>query len=196
MVMMFDSDSDFQPITRSNIMSCFDNSNVNTIPSNHLEEHGKQIEKYTLSLPPMELSAMSGYQRRGHQEKDDDCTYFVIYDAKGNIMHATARSNVAHNFLKLKAGEIYSVKNFSVQPNKDEFRIFKDVSFIVEFDGETIVRKAFVKSNGFIRYPFEFVELENLQLANNKHMIDVVGYVTNLDRIVQQRSGSRTLAFY
>nr|GFC39509.1 hypothetical protein [Tanacetum cinerariifolium] len=59
-------------------------------------------------------------------------------------MHATARSNVAHNFLKLKAGEIYSVKNFSVQPNKDEFRIFKDAPFIVEFYGETIVRKAFV----------------------------------------------------
>nr|GFA29524.1 hypothetical protein [Tanacetum cinerariifolium] len=88
----------------------------------------------------------------------------------GNIMNATARSNVAHNFLKLKTGEIYSVKNFSVQPNKDGFHIFKDAPFIVEFDGGTSVRKAFVKSDGFIKYPFEWVKLENLKLINNKHM--------------------------
>nr|GEZ42354.1 hypothetical protein [Tanacetum cinerariifolium] len=96
---------------------------------------------------------------------------FVISDAKENIMHATGRSNVAHNFLKLKACEIYSVKNFSIQPNKDEFCFFKDAPFIVKFDGETSVRKAFVKSDGFIRYPFELVELENLKVTNNKHMI-------------------------
>nr|GEX85623.1 ATP-dependent DNA helicase PIF1-like [Tanacetum cinerariifolium] len=99
-------------------------------------------------------------------------TYFIICDAKGNIMHATARANVAHNFLKLKEGGIYYVKNFSVQLNKDEFRIFKNAPFIVEFDGETIVRKAFVISDGFIRYPFELVELENLEVTNNKYLID------------------------
>ncbi|GJT68376.1 zinc finger, CCHC-type containing protein [Tanacetum coccineum] len=82
------------------------------------------------------------------------------------------------------------------KPNKDVLRIFKDAPFIVEFDGETSVRKAFVKFDGFIRYPFELVELKNLELTHNKHMIDVVGYVTNVGRIVQQRSGSRTLDFY
>ncbi|GKB41787.1 hypothetical protein Tco_0886729 [Tanacetum coccineum] len=61
------------------------------------------------------------------------------------------------------------------KPNKDEFRIFKNVIFIVEFNGETSVRKAFVKSDGFIRYPFQLVALENLKPTNNKYLIDVVG---------------------
>ncbi|GKC53455.1 reverse transcriptase domain-containing protein [Tanacetum coccineum] len=82
------------------------------------------------------------------------------------------------------------------KPNKDEFRILKNAPFIVEFDGETSVRKAFVKSDGFIRYPFELVELENLEVTNNKYLIDVIGYVTNVGRTVQQRSGTRTLDFY
>nr|GEY75786.1 hypothetical protein [Tanacetum cinerariifolium] len=114
-------------------------------------------------------------------------TAFVIYDSK---------ANVAHNFLKLKECGIYSVKDFLVHPNKDEFRILMNASFIVEFDGETSVRKAFVKSDGFIRYPFELVELENLEVTNNKYLIDVIGYVTNVGRTVQQRSGTRTLDFY
>ncbi|GKE00093.1 hypothetical protein Tco_1388076 [Tanacetum coccineum] len=57
------------------------------------------------------------------------------------------------------------------KPNKDEFRIFKNAPFVVEFDGETSVRKESVKSDGFIGYPFEFVELENLEVTNNKYMI-------------------------
>nr|GEZ65663.1 hypothetical protein [Tanacetum cinerariifolium] len=122
-------------------------------------------------------------------------TDFVIYDSKGNIMHVTAQTNVAHNFLKLKEGGIYYVKNFLVHPNKDEFRILMNASFIVEFDGETSVRKAFVKSDGFIRYPFELVELENLEVTNNKYLIDVIKYVTNVGRTIQQRSGTRTLDF-
>nr|GEV41209.1 hypothetical protein [Tanacetum cinerariifolium] len=121
-------------------------------------------------------------------------TGFMI--VMGNIMHTTARANVAHNFLKLKEGGIYSVKNFSVHPNKDEFRILKNAPFIVEFDKETSVRKASVKSDGFIRYPFELVELKNLEVTKNKYLIDVVRYVTNVGRTVQQRSRTRTLNFY
>nr|GEV82873.1 hypothetical protein [Tanacetum cinerariifolium] len=98
-------------------------------------------------------------------------TDFVIYDSKGNIMHVTARANVAHNFLKLKEGGIYSVKNFLVHLNKDEFCFLMNAPFIVEFDGETSVRKASVKCDGFIRYPFELVELENLEVTNNKYLI-------------------------
>nr|GEU66377.1 helicase [Tanacetum cinerariifolium] len=87
------------------------------------------------------------------------------------------------------------------KPNKDEFRIFKNAPFIVELDGETSVRKAFMKSDGFIRYPFELVELKNLEVTNNKYLIgkgiqDVVGYVTNVERSVQKRSGLRTLDLY
>nr|GEY84941.1 hypothetical protein [Tanacetum cinerariifolium] len=57
-------------------------------------------------------------------------TYFVISDAKGNIMHATARSNVAHKFLKLKSAfvkydgfieypfELVKLRNLKLTNNK------------------------------------------------------------------------------
>ncbi|GJW87882.1 reverse transcriptase domain-containing protein [Tanacetum coccineum] len=48
---------------------------------------------------------------------------FIVFDTKGNLMHCTVRGNIAHNFLRLKEGAIYSVKNFTVLPNKDEFRL-------------------------------------------------------------------------
>ncbi|GKC06514.1 DNA helicase PIF1, ATP-dependent [Tanacetum coccineum] len=68
-------------------------------------------------------------------------TDFVVSDSKGNMIHCSAKSNVAHNFLRMKEGGIYAVKNFVVVPNKDEFRIFKQDMFMLEFDGETTVRK-------------------------------------------------------
>nr|GEX02921.1 hypothetical protein [Tanacetum cinerariifolium] len=116
-------------------------------------------------------------------------TDFVMCDAKGNIMHATTRANVVHNFLKLNEGGIYYVKNFSVQPNKDEFRIFMNAPFSVKFDGETSVRKVFVKSDGFITYLFELVELENLEVTNTKYLIDVIGYVTNVAGLFSRGPG-------
>ncbi|GJU86966.1 hypothetical protein Tco_1294512 [Tanacetum coccineum] len=44
----------------------------------------------------------------------------------GNTMHCTARSTIAHNFVRLKEGVVYSIKDFVVQPNKDEYRVLKD----------------------------------------------------------------------
>nr|GEW84972.1 hypothetical protein [Tanacetum cinerariifolium] len=88
------------------------------------------------------------------------------------------------------------VTGFMFVMNKDEFHILMNAPFIVEFDGETSVHKASVKSNGFIRYPFELVDLENLEVTNNKYLIDVIGYVTNVSRTIQQRSETRTLDFY
>nr|GEX51678.1 hypothetical protein [Tanacetum cinerariifolium] len=90
-------------------------------------------------------------------------TDFVLCDAKGNSKHATAQASIAHNFLRLKEGGIYSVKNFVVQPNKDEFRIITNATFMVEFDEKTSARKAFVKFVGFIRYHFQLVEIDNLE---------------------------------
>ncbi|GJT25731.1 ATP-dependent DNA helicase PIF1-like protein [Tanacetum coccineum] len=57
------------------------------------------------------------------------------------------------------------------------------------------VQKAFLKSDGFNRYPFELVEIDELEPTNNKYLIDV-GYVTNVGRITQTRTGSKTLDFY
>ncbi|GKB68705.1 reverse transcriptase domain-containing protein [Tanacetum coccineum] len=108
---------------------------------------------------------------------------FVMSDAKDNAIHSTAKANVAHNFLRLKEGSIYSIKNFVVYANKEEYRIFRDHAYMIELDGAASVRKTSFKGGGFVRYPFQLKEL------------DVAGRVTNVGRITQQKSNSRTLDF-
>ncbi|GJW00027.1 hypothetical protein Tco_1555278 [Tanacetum coccineum] len=98
-------------------------------------------------------------------------TDMVLSDARGNAVHCSARSNVAHNFIKLKEGVIYCIKNFVVYPNKEECRIRKDDAFMLEFNGATSARKALAKGGGFVRHPFQFVELDSVELRDNKYMI-------------------------
>ncbi|GKD88794.1 hypothetical protein Tco_1364301 [Tanacetum coccineum] len=50
----------------------------------------------------------------------------VIGTIVGNTMHCIARSTIAHNFVRLKEGVVYSIKDFVVQPNKDEYQVLKD----------------------------------------------------------------------
>nr|GEZ17571.1 hypothetical protein [Tanacetum cinerariifolium] len=69
-------------------------------------------------------------------------TDFVVCDSKGNIIHYTAKGTIAHNFLLLKEGGIYSIKNFTVHLNKDDFRVVKHATFMLEFDRATAIRKA------------------------------------------------------
>ncbi|GJR09502.1 ATP-dependent DNA helicase PIF1 [Tanacetum coccineum] len=123
-------------------------------------------------------------------------TDFIVSDKEGYLMHCTARGNIAYNFLLLKEGTVYSVSHFSVQPNKEDFRVMRFADFMLEFDGDTRVRKSSIKSEGFNRYPFQFVKIDDLEPTNNKYLIDVVGYVTNVGRIAQQKTGSTTLDFH
>ncbi|KAL6587669.1 hypothetical protein OROMI_000647 [Orobanche minor] len=123
-------------------------------------------------------------------------TDFVVSDAKGNVIHCIVRGNIAHNFLRLKEGGIYSIKNFVVLPNKEEYRIIKNDAFLLEFDGGTTIRKSLVKPEGFLRHPFQLVDFDTIEPTNNKYLIDVSGYVTNVGRIVHQKTGSRTVDFY
>ncbi|GJR09151.1 zinc finger, CCHC-type containing protein [Tanacetum coccineum] len=123
-------------------------------------------------------------------------TDFVVSDSKGNMIHCTAKSNVAHNFLRLKEGGIYAVKNFVVLPNKDEFWIFKHDMFMLDFDGETTTRKVSADPLSYLRYPFQLMDFDQIEPANNKYLIDVAGYVTNGGRTTYTKSGSNTLDFY
>ncbi|GJV72201.1 reverse transcriptase [Tanacetum coccineum] len=121
---------------------------------------------------------------------------FIVSDTQGNVMHCIAKGSITHHFLRLKEGSVYLVKNFTVVTNKDEFCVIRFDDFMLEFDGETIIQKDFMKSNGFTRYPFQLAEIDELEPTNNKYLIDVVGYVTNVGRITQTRTGSKTLDFY
>ncbi|GKC51632.1 putative zinc finger, CCHC-type containing protein, partial [Tanacetum coccineum] len=95
---------------------------------------------------------------------------FVVSDSKANIIHCTAKGTVAHNFLHLKEGGIYSIKNFIVHPNKDDFRIMKHATFMLEFDGATAIRKVVVSDIGFLRYPFQLVDFDRIEATNNKYL--------------------------
>ncbi|KAL6515395.1 Replication factor A protein 1 [Orobanche minor] len=132
-------------------------------------------------------------------------------------MHCTSKGNVSHNFFdKLKDGVIYSIKDFTVIENKDEYRVLKDSAYMIEFDGATTVRKAAVKPDGFVRHPFQLVAFESLKPTDNKcligkmllvisptwvgpltsHFPDVIGYINNVGRTTYQRTGSRNLDFH
>ncbi|GKB31541.1 putative reverse transcriptase domain-containing protein [Tanacetum coccineum] len=119
---------------------------------------------------------------------------FVVSDSKGNMIHCTAKSTVAHNFLRLKEGGIYSFKNIVVLPNKDEFRIFRHDMFMIEFDGETTARKVSADPHGFCSCPFRLIEFDQVEPTNNKYLI--AGYVTNVGRTSYTKTGSKTLEFY
>ncbi|GJY97306.1 replication protein A 70 kDa DNA-binding subunit C-like protein [Tanacetum coccineum] len=123
-------------------------------------------------------------------------TDFVVSDSKGNMIHCNAKETIAHNFLGLKEGGIVLIKIFVVRPNKDEFRVFRHDMFMLEFDGSTTIRKVSANSDGFVRYTSQLVNFDNIKLTNNKYMIDVSGYVTNVRRTTYTKSGSKTLDFY
>ncbi|GJV29943.1 reverse transcriptase domain-containing protein [Tanacetum coccineum] len=60
------------------------------------------------------------------------------------------------------------------KPNKDDFHVLRFAHFIVEMDGDTIVRKSSVRPDGFARYPFQLVEFDSLEPTNNKYLIGAV----------------------
>nr|GEW54813.1 hypothetical protein [Tanacetum cinerariifolium] len=75
-------------------------------------------------------------------------------------------------------------------------RVMRFAELMLEFDGETTIRKSFMKSNDFTRYPFQLVKIDALEPTNNRYLIDVVGCMTNVGRTTQTRTGSKTLDFY
>ncbi|GJW41615.1 hypothetical protein Tco_0067460 [Tanacetum coccineum] len=115
-------------------------------------------------------------------------TLNFLKDLQSQIKNRILGRCIDHNFLRLKEGFVYLVKNFTIVPNKDEIRVIIFDDFMFEFDGETTVRKAFLKSDGFTHYPFQLVEIDELEPTNNKYLIDVVVYVTNVGRITQTRT--------
>nr|GFB87732.1 hypothetical protein [Tanacetum cinerariifolium] len=98
--------------------------------------------------------------------------FFDQLDVDGDIIHCIAKGTVAHNFLHLKEGGIYSIKNFALHPNKNDFRIVKHATFMLKFDGSTTIRKTHASDVGFLRYPFQLVAFDRTEPTNNKYMID------------------------
>ncbi|KAL6559239.1 hypothetical protein OROHE_006608 [Orobanche hederae] len=158
--------------------------------------------------------SMSASGGKSIQFADDNCSLFLEQldtGVSGTIVvmicriwdvNATTGRYLSTDFVvcdakvSLKEGCVYSIKNFIVQPNKDEYRIIREDPFMLEFDGSTTTRKVSANSEGFIGYPFELADLDDIEPTNNKYLIDVAGYVTNVGRTTHQKSGSRTLDFF
>ncbi|GJZ12896.1 putative reverse transcriptase domain-containing protein [Tanacetum coccineum] len=58
-----------------------------------------------------------------------------------------------------------------VKPNKEEYQVLKDDTFMLEFDGSTTMRKAFLKADGFVRYTLKLVDLDGIKPIENKYLI-------------------------
>ncbi|GJS55790.1 replication protein A 70 kDa DNA-binding subunit C-like protein [Tanacetum coccineum] len=97
----------------------------------------------------------------------------------------------------------YLMTNFAMKPNKEEYRVIKDDSFMLEFDGSTTFKRVSVKADGFVRYPFNMVDFDAIEPADNKYLIgqllllyNVAGYVSNVGRTNHLKSGSKNLNFH
>ncbi|KAL6535830.1 hypothetical protein OROHE_012674 [Orobanche hederae] len=99
------------------------------------------------------------------------CTDFLISDGSGgNTTHCTAKSNTSHNFSdRLKEGIIYTINDFAVLPNIEDYQIKKESAYMIEFHGGTTVRRSSVKADGFVRHPFDLINFDDLQVTNNKY---------------------------
>nr|GEU84988.1 integrase, catalytic region, zinc finger, CCHC-type, peptidase aspartic, catalytic [Tanacetum cinerariifolium] len=92
------------------------------------------------------------------------------------MIHCSAKATMSHNFLRLKEGGIYSVKNFAVKPNKGEYRVLKNDAYMLEFDGSTTIRKASVKADGFVRYPFQLQDFDGIESLDNNTQVSAGNY--------------------
>nr|GEW20763.1 hypothetical protein [Tanacetum cinerariifolium] len=113
----------------------------------------------TLSLNELELGVIGS---------------IIVMICKMWDVHAAIGRYLSINFI------MSDTHKFTIVPNKDEFCVIRFADFMLEFNGETTTRKAFLKSKGFTRYPFQLLEINDLEPRNNKCLIDVVGYVTNV----------------
>ncbi|KAL6549360.1 hypothetical protein OROHE_008477 [Orobanche hederae] len=115
-------------------------------------------------------------------------TDFIVSDEKENVMHCTMKSNISHCFNdKVQEGSVVSMRYFSVQ-KKDEYRIIKDNTYLIELNGSTSIRKATVNVGCFVRHPFRLMDFENIQPTERKYSIPRTGS-KNLDFILSNERG-------
>ncbi|XP_071738717.1 replication protein A 70 kDa DNA-binding subunit E-like [Rutidosis leptorrhynchoides] len=123
---------------------------------------------------------------------------FITSNEKmGNVIQLTAKHNIAHHFItRLKEGSVYLLKDFEVVANRDEYRILRANNVIIQLQGATYFeRQTIAVTDGYIRHPFDCIEIEDLVLTEGKYLIDVVGRVTKVGSVKPQRNGFSTMEF-
>ncbi|GJR75503.1 hypothetical protein Tco_0087868 [Tanacetum coccineum] len=69
-------------------------------------------------------------------------------------------------------------------------------NLVVSDSRETTVWKVFVNGHGFLKYLFHLIDFDRIEPANNKYLIDVTSYVTDVGRTNYTKTGSKNLDFY
>ncbi|GJS48910.1 hypothetical protein Tco_0599031 [Tanacetum coccineum] len=79
---------------------------------------------------------------------------------------------------------------------RSQFSMAKGRRDIFKFNGSTTFKRVSVKEDGFVRYPLNLVDFNAIEPADNKYLIDVVRYVSNVGRTNHLKSGSTNLDFH
>ena len=61
-----------------------------------------------------------------------------------------------------------------MQPNIHKYRIIKDNTYMIQLHESTSVSKSVVKGDGFVRYPFQIVNFDDLQPTCKKYLVGKV----------------------
>ena len=89
-------------------------------------------------------------------------------------------SKTTRNFVnRLKEGNIYTINDFAVISNTEEYPIIGNNAYIIQFDGDTTARRSSVKSDGFVRHPFDLLPFDDLQAMNANYLIGNVQFTLN-----------------
>lgn len=82
------------------------------------------------------------------------------------------RGNISHYFVsKVEDGNVFSLKNFSVVPNKENFRVRNSDEYVNELESFTVVKKIEVPVGEYTRFPFQLVPLEDIILNDSIYFI-------------------------
>ena len=95
-------------------------------------------------------------------------------------MHCTAMSKRIRSFVnRLKEGNIYTINHFAVIPNTEEYPIIGNSAYIIHFHGHITARRSSVKSDGFVRHPFDLLPFDDLQDMDETYLIGNVQFTLN-----------------
>ncbi|XP_021722587.1 uncharacterized protein LOC110690070 [Chenopodium quinoa] len=102
----------------------------------------------------------------------------VLIDEVVDYVHASIKGKFVQQFRsKLIEGKVYTIRYFSVVPNKNEYRVVSDNKIMIQFFQNTSV-KGVADNNKIPLHIFDFVQLQHLdKFCSNATLPDVVGMV-------------------
>ncbi|XP_021757484.1 replication protein A 70 kDa DNA-binding subunit C-like [Chenopodium quinoa] len=104
----------------------------------------------------------------------------VLIDEEGDYVHASIKGKFVQQFRsKLVEGKVYTIRYFSLVPNKNEYCVVSDNKIMIQFFQNTTV-KGVADNNKIPLHRFDFVQLQHLdKFHSNATLPDVVGMVVN-----------------